>query len=281
VGIVESGMAFLAPAARCIHLTHDVPPQDIVAGSFALAYALPWLPPDAVVWAVVDPGVGTDRRAVAIEGNVRGARPERRITLVAPDNGLATEALARIDVTAAVALDDPRYHMPGASATFHGRDVFGPAAAWLARGEPLAALGARLDPVRLRRLDLPEPVRTNRGWLGTVRWVDRFGDLVTDLSADLLEQGPWVATVGATHANRAATPPDTAHATGIPARDETPPGATLAVPVGRTFGSVEPGEAVAYAGSWNTVEIAVRDGSAATRFGAGLGTSVALTLDRS
>lgn len=161
-------IARTAPGVRVIDVTHEVPPGDIRRGAAVLAQTVPYLPP-AVHVAVVDPGVGTQRRAVVLQapGGV----------LVGPDNGLlpwAAEALGGI--TVAAVLTNPAWHA-GGSRTFHGRDVFAPAGALLAAGAPLSEAGPALDPAGLVRL--PDPVvRTGDGWVeAEVLTVDRFGNV--------------------------------------------------------------------------------------------------------
>lgn len=241
VGMVHAVLADLAPGAPRIDLLHAIPPQDVVAGSFVLAGTVPFLPNDAVVWAVVDPGVGTERAAVVVDAVLPAPAGPRRRTFVAPDNGLLTETLEAGDVVGAVRIDESRIAagrpLPR-SATFHGRDVFAPAAARIARGDDPAELGVALDPDRLARLNLPVPQRAGGGWRGTVRWVDRFGDLVTDLPSSTVAPGSWRVRAGGLEIDR----------------------------ISSTFADVAEGADLAYVGSWGTLEIAVRGGSAAGRW---------------
>lgn len=246
VGQVKAVIARMAPGSPCIDLTHDIPPQDVAAGSFALSAVLPYLPGDPVVWAVVDPGVGTQRAAIAVEARARGTGG--RLRFVAPDNGLLTEALERLDVATVARLDDPAFHLPDVGATFHGRDLFAPVAAHLARGEEVRRLGTPFDGDSLVRLEITRAARTGNGWRGRVRWVDRFGNLITDLPARAAAERRWWLRAG---------------------------DASVVGPAS-TFGSVDSGEGVAYVGSWGTVELAVRDGSAAARWNLGIGDAVEL-----
>jgi S-adenosylmethionine hydrolase len=190
-------IARIAPAARVIDVTHQVPPGDVNRGAALLAQAVPYLPP-AVHLAVVDPGVGTARRGVAIEtpGGV----------LVGPDNGLlpwAADALG--GATAVASLSNPDWSLAPVSRTFHGRDVFAPVAARLAGGAPLAGAGAALDPGTLVRL--PEPVVTaGDGWLeAEVLTVDRFGNVQLAASGAALAGLPGAVTVGGEAAVRGGT----------------------------------------------------------------------------
>jgi S-adenosyl-L-methionine hydrolase (adenosine-forming) len=170
VGLCHAVIARLAPSVRVIDLHHEVPPQDVLAGALVLSSAVPHAPEDAVYLAVVDPGVGTDRRAVAVEAG--------RCFLVGPDNGLlwmGADALG--GVGAVVELDSSRVAEGPISATFHGRDLFAPAAARLASGSSLHQLGQRVDPSTLVRLYPEEPEVSHRGLTTSVLGIDRFGNV--------------------------------------------------------------------------------------------------------
>ena len=170
VGMCHAVIARIVPEVRVIDLTHGVPPHDVMAGALSLSSAVPYAPRDAVWLAVVDPGVGTERRAVAVEaGSAR---------LVGPDNGLlslAWDALGGPGL--AVAIDAERVAPGPASATFHGRDVFAPAAARLASGTGIEELGSSVDPSSLVRIEVPGPEIQPGRVRARVLDVDRFGNL--------------------------------------------------------------------------------------------------------
>jgi S-adenosylmethionine hydrolase len=170
VGVCHAVMARVAPDVRVIDLTHGVPPQDVLAGALALQEAVPHGPTDAVYLGVVDPGVGTDRRGVALAAG--------EAFLVGPDNGLLLLAARELGgVERAVSLDPDRVAVGPVSATFHGRDVFAPAAAMLAAGADLGALGDDIDSSWLAVVEPEEPL-VAPGRLGTtVLGIDRFGNL--------------------------------------------------------------------------------------------------------
>jgi hypothetical protein len=149
VAQVKAVLLRLCPTCEVLDLTHGVPPQNVRSGAYLLASATPYLPDGTIVIAVVDPGVGTARRAVAVQG--------LRHTYLAPDNGLLCLALRDDLPQKAVVLDNPRYHLPEVSATFHGRDLFAPCAAHLANGVPLEQLGTAIPPDTLQRLPHLEP----------------------------------------------------------------------------------------------------------------------------
>jgi S-adenosylmethionine hydrolase len=232
VAEVKGVLLRLAPGITLVDVTHEIPLGDVAEGAFVLGRTWRTFPDGTVHIAVVDPGVGTTRRALAARAGGH--------FFVAPDNGLLSRVLEARPGTV-VSLPT----VEGASATFHGRDVFAPAAAALALGTPLERLGVVIpDPVMLPR---PRLVREGADIVGEVVHVDRFGTLVTNIP------GPRVAT-GATVR---MGPYDLVLRT--------------------TFGDVPPGDPVAFIGSGGTVEIAVRDGRADASLGASRGAVVRAT----
>jgi S-adenosylmethionine hydrolase len=216
VGEMKGVLLAGAPDATLVDITHDIPPQDVERARLTLARVWRRFPPMTIHVVVVDPGVGSERAAIAVESDGRW--------LVGPDNGVLSAALL-LPTARAVELPVPTK----ASATFHGRDVFAPAAAALARGEPLDSLGEPAISPIVRRT--PEPVRQIDGSLeGQVIYVDRFGNAVTNL---------FGFRAGVVRAG------------------------LRRIPVRHTYADVGIGEAVAVVGSTGFVELAVRDGSAA------------------
>src|SRR5262249_52955207 len=158
-------------SVRVIDLTHGIPPGDVLRGAVTLAGALAYLPDDAVLLAVVDPGVGSSRRALAV-------RSATGRLLVGPDNGVLSLAWPALgDVAQAPAITSPDVVLRPTSATFHGRDVFAPAAAHLAEGADLGSLGAAVDPATLVRLEAPRPSVTLGSVTAVALAVDRFGNV--------------------------------------------------------------------------------------------------------
>jgi S-adenosylmethionine hydrolase len=188
VGVVHSVVRSIAPHVTVIDVTHDVTPYDVRAGGLALARAAQYLVP-GIVLAVVDPGVGTDRRPVAIEVG------DGQSYLVGPDNGLLAPAVAMVGgATAAVVLDNEEYRLPAPGPTFDGRDVFAPAAAHLCAGVAPAELGTPIDPVQLMPGILPiSEVDADGSLRAEVLWVDRFGNV--QLNVDPAQLVDWPPTV--------------------------------------------------------------------------------------
>jgi S-adenosylmethionine hydrolase len=176
VGAMKGVIACIAPKATIIDLIHDLPPGDIRGGAFALAASYRFFPKGTVHLAVVDPGVGSHRKAIAVQ-TAKGA-------FVGPDNGVLSWALAKEKIVAIHALENEDYFLQPVSQTFHGRDVFAPVAAQLSRGVPIKKFGPALKD--FVRLDWPEPRRQRGGIEGEVVYIDRFGNAITNLESSLL-----------------------------------------------------------------------------------------------
>ena len=178
VGVVKSVIRSIAPGAVVIDLTHEVPPHDLRTAGLALVRSAQYLAP-GVILAVVDPGVGTERRAVAVE--VAGGEG----VFVGPDNGLLASAVAMTGgAERAVSLTNAEYQLAAPGPTFAGRDVFGPAAAHLCNGVDLAELGEAVDPITLLPGILPLSEVTDTGIKAEVLWVDRFGNVQLNVDPD-------------------------------------------------------------------------------------------------
>ena len=185
VAVVKAVVRAVAPEVTVGDVTHQIPPHDIRAGALALARSMQYLTlAPAVVLAVVDPGVGSSRRAVAVEaggedGNGPGA------VLVGPDNGLLAPAVAMAGgARRAVSLTNEDYHLPAPGPTFAGRDIFAPAAAHICTGVDLAELGELIDPVTLLPGVLPLSRQEDGAVVGEVLWVDRFGNVQLNVDPD-------------------------------------------------------------------------------------------------
>ena len=244
VGMMKGVILTIAPGASIVDLSHDVAMGDVRAAAYILLVSYRFFPGGTVFCCVVDPEVGTRRHALAAELECGG----RSCRVVCPDNGLLTPLLHR--VTDVVRLADARYHLDKVSATFHGRDIFAPAAAHLARGERIAALGPALNRETLRTLPWPRPLRCDSGWRGEVIHVDRFGNLITNIGHEELTRPLNTYRVGC--------------------------GGAEVHGIHRTFADVPDKELVAYLGSSDLLELAVRGGSAAKSLQAGVGHGVSV-----
>jgi len=263
VGVMKGIILSIAPDVRLVDLSHQIPPQDIRRAAFLLMSAVPYFPPDTVHLAVVDPGVGTARRPLAIRTPAG--------TFVGPDNGLFSWVLERVPGWTAVEIREPAYQLPLASSTFQGRDIFAPAAAHLAAGVPLEKLGPRVeDPVWLPspRLEISDFAAE-----GEVLYADRFGNLVTSIGYLQREKDAMVLAP-AFGPRQGDWRLFSARAAGVVVGNVKLRG------IRQTYGEAAVGELLALVGSSGFLEIAVRQGSAAAALGAVPGTPVTLIFRR-
>ena len=239
----------IAPDAQVIDITHGIQPTNVLQGALVLASTLPYMP-EGIHLAVVDPGVGGDRKPLALRGS------DGRL-YVGPDNGLLLVAAERLGaVEAAVELAEPAYRLEPVASTFHGRDIFSPAAAHLAAGIELEALGPKIGVDKLVRLELPAPDIGTRRIRATVLYVDRYGNVQLNLTAEHLSR------------------------VGID------PGARVEVEVGferyfavaaRTFADARMGDIVLYEDAYANIALAINRGDAARMFSVRVGDELRLT----
>jgi S-adenosyl-L-methionine hydrolase (adenosine-forming) len=250
VGTCHGVIKRIAPDVQVIDITHGIPPRAIVQGALVLANTVPYMPV-GVHLAVVDPGVGGPRRALAL-------RDAEDRAYVGPDNGLLLPAAERAGIAEAHEIVNPEYALSPVSRTFHGRDIFAPAAAHLAKGLGLAELGPPIDPSALVRLELPHPeVRANR--IGaSILYVDAFGNMQLNLTRSHLEQA------------------------------DVQPGARLELELAgqryyaiaaRTFSDARSGDLILYEDSYGNVAVAMNRGNAAEMLAARAGQGLRINLD--
>ncbi|MEL6261503.1 MAG: SAM-dependent chlorinase/fluorinase [Cyanobacteria bacterium J06626_6] len=252
VAVMKGVIAAIAPGKPTCDLTHAVPPQDILAARFNLCMAYPYFPRGTVHLAVVDPGVGSARRAIALQC------PSG--FFVAPDNGLLSGILAQEPPAAAISLTNSAYwRTPQPSQTFHGRDIFAPAAAHLANGVPITALGDRISPSSLIRLPLPpcqqHPAANSPHptYAGSLQYIDGFGNLISNIPASAIPNSPWELHLTLT---------DQVHRLrGV-----------------KTYSQVPAGTLAALAGSHGWIEIACNGKSAAEALGKSATVGMAVSL---
>jgi hypothetical protein len=238
----------IAPEVEVIDITHGIPPQHVLQGALVLANTLPYMPVGIHV-AVVDPGVGGDRKPLALAGR------DGRI-YVGPDNGLLLVAAERLGgVEQAVEIANEDYMLNPVSWTFHGRDVFSPAAAHMALGVALEELGPALDPAGLARLEVPEPQLGQARIRATALYVDRYGNIQLNLTSDHLEK------VGIEPGTRVE----------LEVRFER----YFAI-AARTFADVRAGDIVLYEDAYRNIALAINQGSAASMLSARVGQEVLL-----
>lgn len=247
-GVMKGVIWSIAPDAHIADLTHSISPQDVMAGALALGRVAPYFPPGTVHIGVVDPGVGTQRRPIAVQIGDS--------FFVGPDNGLATLLLERAEqngeIVTVVHLDKQRFWLPTVSNVFHGRDIFAPVGAWLASKTPLTELGTPIsDPMRLA---LPRPQAFAEGWRGAVLHIDHFGNLATNIHRSLISPEAGVLVrIG------------TAEIDGL----------------SRTFGDGVPGSLIALIDSSDYLSLCVVNGSAAERLGVKTGDTIEVRIKKS
>lgn len=239
VAAIKGVLLSINPSARVVDLSHEVPPYDIRHTAFFLAEALPYFPPGTLHVVVVDPDVGSERNVLYV--SVAGQR------LLVPDNGCWTLlAEGHAQPLRVIKVTEPRFFRPVVSATFHGRDIFAPVAAYLSLGMNPADLGPVVT--RWSELRWPAPTRTSDSISGEIIFVDHFGNLISNLSGAVL--------------------------TTLPAPPRVTVGGTIATRRVRTYADARIGELVNLTSSSGLLEIAVVQGNAAAQLGAGVGTPI-------
>ena len=251
VGTCHGVIKQIAPEAQIIDITHGIPPQQVLQGALVLASTLPYMPV-GVHLAVVDPGVGSSRRPVAL-------RDREGRHFVGPDNGLLVPAADLAGIETAHELANPEYALDTISRTFHGRDLFSPAAAHLARGVPVDELGPPLAPDALVRLDIPQPEVGADRIAGTILYVDSFGNVALNVTRE------HVAEVGIV------------------------PGTQVELELGgerffavaaRTFADARAGDIMLYEDSYRNMSVAISNGNAAEMLHARAGQSIRINVGR-
>jgi S-adenosyl-L-methionine hydrolase (adenosine-forming) len=239
-GTMKAVVLGICPDVTLVDISHDIPPHDVLAAALELSASYRFFPPGTIFLVVVDPGVGSARRGIAADtGEYR---------FVAPDNGVLTAVFNETAPRRVVELTERRYARPTVSKTFEGRDRFAPAAGWLAKGIELSALGRPAGDCQV--IDIPTPEVTAEGITGRVLRVDRFGNLVTNITRKLFEKlaqaGPIQISIGDYRVGRVVA----------------------------TYGEAGPGEICALFGSTDHLEIAANAASASDRLKAARGAAV-------
>lgn len=242
-GTMKGVILGLCPDVTLVDITHDITPHDVVEGALQLAASYRYFPPGTIFLVVVDPGVGSARRGIAAETS--------DYRFVAPDNGVLTVVLRDAAPRRIVELTERRYARPTVSRTFEGRDRFAPAAAWLAKGIQLAALGRTIS--SYQQIEIPQPAAEDSRLTGAVVHVDRFGNLVTNIDRRTFESFARAQPVALSVEGHAVA--------GVVA----------------TYADIRAGEVCGLFGSSDHLELAVNGGSAAATLGAARGAAVQIT----
>jgi S-adenosyl-L-methionine hydrolase (adenosine-forming) len=250
VGTCHGVMKRIAPEAQIIDITHGIPATAILQGALVLANTIGFMPV-GVHLAIVDPGVGGPRRPLALRD------AEGRV-YVGPDNGLLLPAGSRAGIEDVYELANPAYALESISRTFHGRDLFAPAAAHLATGVPLAELGPPVDPEGLVRLDIPAPAIDGRGIRATLLYVDSFGNIALNLDRDDVE------ALGIVSGTRVEL--------------DLSSGERYYAVMARTFADARPGDVILYEDSYKNMSLAITRGSAARMLRASPGQEIRIAL---
>jgi S-adenosyl-L-methionine hydrolase (adenosine-forming) len=243
VGIMKGVIAGIHPDAQVIDISHGVPAQDIMAGALILRHSVSYFPRGTIHVAIVDPGVGSNRRPLLVHGNGN--------YFVGPDNGVLSLALEGKEPTRVIQLSNPAYHLQPTSGTFHGRDIFAPVAAHLSRGVDPAAFGMALD--NFARIQWPKIVKSQRAIEGEIVYIDGFGNLFTTIQEQDLAAVP----------NKDIS---------VTIRDTTIHG------LSQNYADGENGRCLALINSWGLLEIAYYKDNAQRRIAAKIGDKVEIRL---
>ena len=263
VGTMKGVLLSICPAARLIDLSHDIEPQNVRQAAYVLLTAVRYFPPDTIFLVVVDPGVGTAREPIAVQTD--------HGTYVAPNNGVLSYVLQRARVKHTVILENPTYRLSSPSKTFHGRDIFSPAAAQLANGMSITALGPALPELQSLpdpRLDIAPPCIR-----GEVLHTDRFGNVITSIGnliwtgATALELVPQFG------------PPHSPFFIPDAQTCEITIGSQSIHGIAPTYGSVPLGAITALVGGSGQLEIGINQGHAARSLGVGIGDPITLLIN--
>lgn len=249
VGVMKGVIVGITPVVHMIDITHDIAPQNIISAAWILASAYRYFPANTVFVCVIDPGVGSARRAIGVHAG--------DWYFVGPDNGLFSFIYVEQPIHEAVVLSNPAYQLPQVSATFHGRDIFAPAGAYLAQGVPLPKLGEQLDPTTLERVESGQPIPRGTDIDAEIVHVDHFGNLITSIPLTMVP-----------------------NLLSSPGRKMIFPAQGIVIDQSRRFFAEGPvdGQPFIYGDSSGFVGVAVRNGNAAHTLGVGTGTRMTLVL---
>lgn len=265
VGVMKGVILSICPTAQIIDISHHIAPQDIRQGAYVLMTAYRYMPAGTIFVGVVDPGVGTSRKPIAVQTN--------QGIFIGPDNGLFSYVFGQVEVQQAVALQNRQYHLQGISTTFHGRDIFSPVAAHLANGVPLDQIGPALNK-SFEKLPLPLLQIEDDHVRGEVLYIDHFGNVVTSIgrlvwgSDDMLQLHPQFG--GTAFSERVTVAPFFAEAAAVEIAGQS------FAPLGLSYMGTQKGSILPLINSAGQLELAVNQGSAAEKLGVHIGDPVIL-----
>lgn len=242
VGIMKGVIYSINPDATIVDLTHEIPPQDLHSGLFNLLRSVPFFPPETIHVAIVDPGVGTKRRGIAVKF--------KQGYLIGPDNGLMSGVFDIYPPESAVELTNTKYWRDeNPSSTFHGRDIFSPVAAHLSKGVPFLDLGKEIGVDTLTKLELPKVVATEKGALGVIQYIDVYGNIISNIPNEHVNNKSFTADI-----------------------------ASKSIKSVLAYGDADSGELLTLEGSHGFIEIAVNKGNAAKLLNCSVGEPITVKI---
>ncbi len=243
VGTMKGVILGIQPKAKPVDITHEIAPGDIRAGAFALMAAAPYFPKGTIHVAVVDPGVGSERKAIAVQ--------TKRAIFIGPDNGVLTWALRKESILEVRQITNEKFFQRPVSRTFHGRDIFTPSAAHLSAGKKFSQVGPKIN--SWVKLPWPNPQHSGKSLTGEIIHIDRFGNAITNLAHDLLREDEWSKAIVVVKSRELGAP-------------------------NSSYAATKPGKLLAILSSAGFLEIAVNGGSAAKQLKLQCGDAIKVLL---
>ena len=244
VGVMKGVILNINPGVQIVDITHAIPPQDVDGAAFLIDSSYRYFPSGTIHVMVVDPGVGSERKVIICQTETA--------YFLCPDNGILSHILHNESCARTILVENPAYFLPQVSNTFHGRDIFAPVAAHLSRGVPIGKLGSPVaHPIQF---PIPKPEVTDKAVIGHVIWIDSFGNLVTNISHEILEslegRSGVVIDAGSAEINH----------------------------LNHSYAESAVGEALAIVGSFNRLEISINQGNAAQVLGLKRGDAITICM---
>lgn len=243
VGVMKGVIKKINSEVSLIDITHNIPPQNIIAGRFMLMNSIPYFPDQTIHIVVVDPGVGSQRRGLIIKFE--------KGYIITPDNGLISGIFEEDQLLEIIEIKNTKYWLTSSpSFTFHGRDIFAPVGAYLSKGIPLKNFGNPIDIASLIKLNFPDYQETNQGIIGYIQYIDHFGNLITNIPEKSIKNKSWILLIK-----------------------------NIKIPRKNTYNNSKIGEVISLIGSHGFLEIAVNQGNAQIRLNLKIGDQLELWLE--